>query len=224
MSDPQPGPDLAENDPQPERRRAAHAEGSSAPDEDAHQDAHAELPLDPDPARTGPAATAPGAPPVHLQPRLMLLVLAGGVLGTPARYALSVALPTRTGAWPAGTFTANLLGAFLLGALLEGLARRGQDSGGRLLLRLALGTGFLGAFTTYSTLAVETDLLVRAHRAALAAAYAGASVLGGLLATTAGIWLATAHHRRRHRRAVPAGPAVVIGPAPGLHGGQEERA
>lgn len=211
MSDPPPGFDLArddpaEDDPGPVRRREAHTEASAA-----HEDLHGELPLDPDPARTGPAATAPGAPPVHLQPRLMLLVLAGGVLGTPARYALSVALPTRAGAWPAGTFTANLLGAFLLGALLEALARRGQDSGGRLLLRLALGTGFLGAFTTYSTLAVEIDLLVRAHRPALAVAYAGATVLGGLVATTGGISLATAHHRRRHSRTAAAGSVATTG-------------
>lgn len=147
------------------------------------------LPLDPD-------AAGPGqSPPLHLQPRLMLVVLAGGVVGTPARYGLAEALPTRTGHWPAGTFVANLLGAFLLGALLEGLARRGDDSGRRRLLRLGLGTGFLGAFTTYSTLAVEADLLVRAHRPGLAVGYALASVLGGLLLSTAGIAAAAAHHR-----------------------------
>lgn len=157
----------------------------------AGPDAYTGLPLDPDPARTGSVT-----PPAHLQPRFMLTVLAGAVLGTPTRYVLSAALPTRTGQWPAGTFAANLLGAFLLGALLESLARRGDDAGRRRLLRLGLGTGFLGAFTTYSTLAVEADLLVRAGRPGLAAVYAAGTVLAGLLLSTAGIRIAAAHHRR----------------------------
>lgn len=209
MSDPQSGPGRsAEDDVNVERRGAAHG--------DRYE--HGELPLDADAARTGPATTASGAAaPLHLQPRVMLLVLAGGVLGTPARYELGAALPTRPGSWPAGTFTANLLGAFLLGVLLEALARRGADTGRRRLLRLTLGTGFLGAFTTYSTLAVETDLLVRAHRPALAAGYALATVLGGLLLSTAGIALATAGYRRRTRP----GPAAAAGP-PGRAGDRRE--
>lgn len=145
-----------------------------------------------------PGAGAPRQDrPAHLSPGLLLAVLAGGLLGTPARYGLSVALPTRTGQWPAGTFLVNLLGAFLLGALLEALARAGDDTGLRRLVRLGLGTGFLGAFTTYSALAVETDLLVRAHRPGLAATYATATVVGGLLLTVAGIALAAAVHRGR---------------------------
>ncbi len=211
MADPPPGPDLTHDVPQPGRRRATQTGGSGAPGGRRGWNAHPELPLDPDPARTGSAATCRGAHPVHRQPRMMLLVLAGAALGTPARYALSVMLPTRTGSWPVGTLTANLLGAFLLGVLLEGLARRGRDTGYRRLLRLTLGTGFLGAFTTYSTLAVETDLLVRAHRPGLAAAYAGASLFAGLLATTAGIWLAAAHHRRRQGPTAPAGPGATVG-------------
>lgn len=188
MSDPQSRPGRsAEDDVHVERCGAAHGD----------RYADGELPLDPDAVRTGPAATASGVVPLHLQPRVMLLVLAGGVLGTPARYELGLALPTRPGSWPAGTFTANLLGAFLLGVLLEALTRRGADTGRRRLLRLTLGTGFLGAFTTYSTLAVETDLLVRAHRPALAAGYALASVLGGLLLSAAGIALAAGRREGR---------------------------
>ena len=127
--------------------------------------------------------------PLPRRPDALGAVLVGGVLGTLARHGLSLALPG--GPWPAGTFAADLLGALLLGALLAGLARAGDDTGRRRLLRLGAGTGFLGAFTTYSALAVETDLLLRDGRPLLAAAYAGATVLGGLLLSATGIVLAT---------------------------------
>lgn len=125
---------------------------------------------------------------LHRRPAALGAVLVGGVLGTLARHGLALLLPT--GPWPAGTFVANLLGALLLGALLERLARAGDDTGRRRLLRLGLGTGLLGAFTTYSALAVETDLLLRDGRPLLAAAYAGATVLGGLLLSVLGTALA----------------------------------
>jgi fluoride exporter len=83
------------------------------------------------------------------------------------------------------TLAVNLLGALLLGALLEALARRGPDTGRRRLLRLGLGTGVLGGFTTYSTLAVETATLPTA----LAVAYLAASVLLGAAAALAGVLL-----------------------------------
>ena len=132
--------------------------------------------------------------PAHRRPAALLAVLVGGVLGTLARHGVALALPERP--WPAGTFTANLVGALLLGALLEGLARAGDDTGGRRLARLGVGTGFLGAFTTYSALAVEADLLVRDGRPLLAAAYAGSTVLGGLVLAATGTALAARRSRR----------------------------
>lgn len=140
----------------------------------------APLPVDPDVL----------ARPVHLRPAYLLTVLAGGLLGTPARYGVAQLWPARTGGWPTGTFVANLVGAFLLGALLEVLARHGDDTGRRRLLRLGLGTGFLGSFTTYSALAVESDLLVRAHRPGLAVTYGLATVVAGLALSAAGIAVA----------------------------------
>lgn len=137
--------------------------------------------------------------PVHLHWRLVLLVAAGGVLGVLARYGLGFVIPAPAG-WPLPTLVINLSGALALGALLEGLSRRGPDAGRRRILRLAVGTGFLGAFTTYSTLALDAVTLFGAGRGTDGAWYLGASLLGGTAATIAGIWLAARQHRRKVRQ------------------------
>ncbi len=133
------------------------------------------------------------------------LVAVGGLFGAGAREAVGQALPAAAGTFPVAILLINLSGAFLLGLLLEGLVRAGDDSGGRRRARLLGGTGFLGAFTTYSTFAVQADLLVRAGRPATAVAYAAATVLGGVLATSAGIALGALGPWRR-------GPELPIDP------------
>jgi fluoride exporter len=145
-------------------------------------DSHPELPVDPDPGR--------------VQARLLALVGAGGAVGTVARYGLTRWLPAGTG-WPHGTLIANLVGALILGVLLESLARRGPDTGSRRSLRLLIGTGFCGGLTTYSTLAVETVLLAKAHRDGLAAGYAVGSILAGVALVAVGIGAAARIHRRQ---------------------------
>lgn len=115
--------------------------------------------------------------------------------GTLARYGLSEVLPTPAGL-PVGTFLINIAGAFALGLFLEALARRGPDAGRRRALRLLLGTGFLGGFTTYSALAVDSALLLGGGRAAVGLGYLAVSVLVGLGATALGI-LAGGLVRRR---------------------------
>lgn len=143
------------------------------------------------PEDPAPVPTVAQPVPAHRRPALVLAVLAGGLVGTPARYAVAQALPGRGDRWPTATFIVNLVGAFLLGLLLEALARRGDDTGWRQLLRLGLGTGLIGSFTTYSALAVDTDLLVRAHRPGLAAVYAIGSVVLGVLLAAAGVAVGT---------------------------------
>lgn len=133
--------------------------------------------------------------PVHLHWGFIGIVAAGGVFGTLARYSLGLVIPAPD-AWPLPTLVINLSGALALGALLEGLSRRGPDVGSRRVVRLALGTGFLGAFTTYSTLALDAIHLFRADAAPEAAGYLAASLFAGAAATTAGIWLGAWHHRR----------------------------
>ncbi len=134
--------------------------------------------------------------PVHLRLSFMGIVFAGGVLGALARFGVNHALPAPNG-WPLPTLTVNLCGAFALGLLLEELVRRGSDSGYRRALRLLLGTGFLGAFTTYSTLALDVNLLLGAGHFAAGIAYVLAGLIGGLVAAWTGILIGAAHHRRR---------------------------
>lgn len=183
-----------------------------APAGTAHQERHDggnRLPADSAPpaeADEGTLGEVRAHRPVHLHPGFLLVVIAGGVLGALARYGLGSILPA-PGGWPVPTLVINLSGAFLLGFLLEALVRRGPDTGRLRLIRLFVGTGFMGAFTTYSTLAVETNTLFGAGRGAEALAYAGVSVVAGAAATVAGIWLAAGHHdRTTGRREKAVGP------------------
>lgn len=160
------------------------------------------LPADRDaaePATTDPDAGTLGEArphrPVHLHAGFVAVVVLGGVFGALARYGLGTVLPSPDG-WPLPTLTINLAGAFLLGALLEALVRRGPDAGRRRVIRLLAGTGFMGAFTTYSALALETNTLLGAGRSTDALLYVAATLVGGAAATVAGIWLAAGNHRR----------------------------
>jgi CrcB protein len=114
------------------------------------------------------------------------IVALGGTAGTLSRYGIAQGVHPDT-LFPLATFLVNITGSFVLGALLAALIVRGDDSGRRRTTRLLLGTGFLGGYTTYSALAVETDTLLRTDHAALGLTYALATVIGGLLAAFAGI-------------------------------------
>ncbi len=118
-----------------------------------------------------------------LAPRALALVAAGGAVGGLARDAIGRAAPTAPDAFPVTTLLVNVGGAFLLGVLLGVLARRGTPEHP---LRLLLGVGVLGAFTTFSTLAVEIVRLGQAGRPGLGLAAAAASVAVGLVAVGVG--------------------------------------
>lgn len=130
------------------------------------------------------------ARPAWARPSLVALVAAGGALGTLARALLADAVPHRTGDWPWATFAVNVTGAFVLGLLLEVLARQGPDQGRRRLVRLGLGTGFLGGYTTYSTFAVEVVQSAGTAPYVVGPAYAVTSVVLGALAAALGTALA----------------------------------
>jgi CrcB protein len=163
-------------------------------------------PVDSDPAETSNDETDEGTlgeprahRPVHLHPGFVLVVIAGGTIGALARYGLSTVLPS-PGGFPLPTLAINLAGALLLGVLLEALVRRGPDAGRLRMIRLLAGTGFMGAFTTYSTLALETNTLLGAGRTTDALVYVAATLIGGALATVAGIRAAAGHHSRMTAR------------------------
>ncbi len=137
------------------------------------------------------------ARPPHRRLDLALAVWIGGSAGTAVRYLLSRAVPP-VGPVPVGTIGINVAGALALGWLLQRLAGH-PDSGRARVARLSLGTGFLGGFTTYSALALDTATLVGGGRAGLAAAYAVGTVVVGALATVGGMALGAVGRRPGER-------------------------
>lgn len=110
----------------------------------------------------------------------LLLVCLGGALGSGARYLLSGWLAERLGhAFPYGTFAVNVVGSFLLAVLMQvGLASAALSP----TARIALGTGVLGGFTTYSTFSYETFVYLREGAPALAALNVSLTLFGCLAA------------------------------------------
>ena len=155
------------------------------------------LPLDPD--RGAGSPTTGASRPVHLRWNSLALVFIGGSLGTAAREAISLAFPPIDGV-PYAIFGINVAGALLLGFLIEALVRHGRGTPGALRLRLLLGTGLLGGFTTYSALASDAASLIGAGSTGPGIAYATATVLVGALATWTGIALAAGGRARSTRR------------------------
>ncbi len=116
-----------------------------------------------------------------------LLVTFGGALGTLLRYCTNVWLAQLVGpALPYGTFTVNVVGSFLIGVLSVlgvGHSLLGVE------LRLILGTGVLGGFTTYSSFNLETLRMAEQGEAGRAAGYVVLTLLSCWCAGALGLWL-----------------------------------
>ena len=119
-----------------------------------------------------------------------LLVTAGGAIGAGLRYAVSLFAAHRLGAaFPWGTWIVNLAGGLLAGLLLGLIIARGGQGE---TLRLLLGVGLLGGFTTFSAFSAEASFMLLNGQLWLAAVYVGSSVLGALTLLFLGLWLSGA--------------------------------
>lgn len=146
---------------EPEHSGFTPAEGSPGPDEKGEHDL-----LD-----------VPVLPLLGLSPGTVAAIFIGGAFGTVARYLLEAHHPTAPGTFPWVTLVVNLTGSLAIGFLIP----LTEQAASRLpLLRPLAVVGFLGGWTTYSTLAVEATLLAKNGDAASCLAYLLATVAGGL--------------------------------------------
>jgi CrcB protein len=126
---------------------------------------------------------------VNLDRRELAAIYAGGTLGALARVAIGRAVAAPAGHWPWATLAINVSGSFLLGYFATRLQERLPQSTYR---RPLLGTGFCGAYTTFSTVQIEILTMFDRGDVALAVAYGVTSVATGFGA----VWVATALVRR----------------------------
>ena len=163
-----------------------------------------QLPIDPDRPRS-PDSSAPGQRPERramLHPGTIAVIALGGAAGTLGRFELSRLVPTTTNGFPWPTFAANITGAFIIGLVIVLVLDRLPPTR---YVRPLIGTGFCGGLTTFSTLAVEIDLLVKAGRVALAIGYLAASLGAGMVAVFAGMALARVSSTGRRTQSMERG-------------------
>ena len=120
---------------------------------------------------------------------MLATISAGGATGAAARYLIEATWPTPAGAFPVGTLAINVLGCALIGVLM---VLTTQVWSRQRLIRPFLGTGVLGGFTTFSTYAVDIQLLVGGAHMGTALLYLALTPIGALLA----VWATTNATRR----------------------------
>ncbi|SHJ93377.1 fluoride efflux transporter CrcB [Desulforamulus aeronauticus] len=107
--------------------------------------------------------------------KIYVLLAIGGFIGAISRYALSSFIQSKHNSpFPYGTFIINLTGSFLLGFLF----RRHNLHPEMFLL---LGTGFLGAYTTFSTFEFESIELIKKEKVVISVLYLTVSVVLGVI-------------------------------------------
>ena len=119
----------------------------------------------------------------------LILVIAGAAIGAPLRYLSDRAVQARHDTvFPWGTFTVNVVGSLILGIVTGAVTAGGASP----QVQLALGTGFCGALTTYSTFSYETLRLLEDDARLFAAANVVASIVAGLGAAFLGVAISRA--------------------------------
>lgn len=124
----------------------------------------------------------------RLELDLVVAVAVGGSIGATARYGLAEAVSSEPSELPWATLLANVLGSFLIGVLMVALVA--WSASPHRLLRPLVGVGVLGGFTTFSTYAVETRVLVDEGSVGLAWLYVVATPVLALVAVALGAALA----------------------------------
>jgi CrcB protein len=115
---------------------------------------------------------------------MLLWVMIAGALGTGARYLVGQWAASALGTtYPYGTMIVNLAGCLALGAVVQ-LASAGSLSPE---MRVAIGVGFLGGFTTYSSFNQETLMLMTSGATAAALLNIAVTLIGGLVAGLLGV-------------------------------------
>lgn len=117
----------------------------------------------------------------------VLVVGLGGFLGSIARYVTVKSVDEKLNTvFPYGTLTVNIAGSFFLGVIYALAIRK---TGMTENWRLFIGAGFCGGFTTFSAFALENFNLIQQKMVGTSVAYLSISVVSGLLALAAGVWL-----------------------------------
>jgi len=119
----------------------------------------------------------------------VLLVMVGGAFGTALRYLVGRASLALLGpGYPWGTWFINLSGGLLMGLLVGMLARFMPPHGEA--IRLLVGVGVLGGYTTFSTFSLEAANMIQRGDWLPAFLYAASSAVGAILLLFAGLWAA----------------------------------
>jgi fluoride exporter len=118
----------------------------------------------------------------------ILIIGLGGFLGSVMRYITVRWVDGKLNTlFPYGTLTVNIVGSFLLGVIyMAALRKAGLSENGRLFM----GVGFCGGFTTFSAFALENFNLMQEKSLGTSILYISLSVVAGILALAAGLWVA----------------------------------
>lgn len=128
---------------------------------------------------------------------LLVVIAAGGALGSLARWGVAEALPHRADEFPWSTFAVNIVGSFAIGVLMVLVLEVWPPTR---YVRPFLGVGVLGGFTTFSTFVYDGHALATHDAVVVAVGYAVVTVVAVLVAVAAGVMTARAAASRAHRR------------------------
>ena len=121
--------------------------------------------------------------------QVLVVIAFGGVAGAAARYGVSLSAPTAVGGLPWSTLIVNTWGCLAIGVLMVLIV---EARPAHRLVRPFLGVGVLGGYTTFSTYAVDVQILITAGRPGVALGYLAGTAVAALVAVQVGVVLTRA--------------------------------